>query len=102
MPTKAFLQGGGIVDAVADHAHRLAVLLAGVDVSQLILRQAAPLHLWDAQLAGDVLGGVGVVPGEEDGLHPPAAWVRRMVWAAWGGGCPTGPGTRPASHPPPQ
>ena len=58
-------QGRGIIDAVPDHAHPAPLFLAGADPVELILRQASGLELVDVQEAGDVAGGVLVVPGEE-------------------------------------
>ena len=63
-------QGGGVVDAVADHADRLAPALIPVDDIQLVLGQAAPFHLADPQLPGDGLGRLLVVPSQQHGSDP--------------------------------
>ena len=98
MPTIGLLQGGGIVDAVADHAHRLAVLLAGVDVSQLVLRQAArtaPLRMPSWPAMGRA--AFSWSPVSSTGARPPPGprWID--VGRARAAACPTGPGTRPAA-----
>lgn len=64
-----FFQRRGIVDAVTDHADGTACALAGVDEGQLVLGQAARMHLVNRKLAGDVLCGKPVVSCEQDGLY---------------------------------
>jgi hypothetical protein len=59
-------QGGGVVDAVADHGHDVAVRLEGGDPVGLVGRQHLGDDVLDADLAGDGLGGRGVVAGD----HP--------------------------------
>ena len=65
-------QSGGVVDAVADHAHRLSGRLIPVDGCQLILRQAVSAHRPDPQPSGDRLGGVFMVAGKQHRLDPKA------------------------------
>ena len=79
---QGFFQSGGVVDAVAHHAHRVPRLLAAVDPIQLILRAAVGLVHWNVQVSGNGAGGVLVVPGEEHRSHPrrlhPPDGLRRL------------------------
>ena len=69
-------QGGGVVDAVADHAGRA---MAGVELGDrrdLVGRQEVGSLFADAQLAGHGGGRPGVVAGEHDGLKARARAAR--------------------------
>ena len=56
-----------VVDAVADHADRIAFpLISGYPV-QFVLRQTTGMYIPDPELARDRIGGVLIVPGQENG-----------------------------------
>ena len=61
-----------IIDAVADHAHRLPLLLQRSDVLQLILRQTVCADLLYAETAANDVGRILVVAGQQHrlDLHP--------------------------------
>ena len=64
-----FFQGRRVVDPVADHAHRLSLLLILSDGCQLILRQAVGPHLTNLPFGGNGRGGVFMVAGQQHGLN---------------------------------
>ena len=71
-PTSGLGQGQGVVDAVADHGHHLAGLLAAADLGHLVLGQ----QLGDgvhAELTGDGPRRRLGVAGEQDRLQAEAA-----------------------------
>ncbi|BCM64732.1 hypothetical protein EASAB2608_00066 [Streptomyces sp. EAS-AB2608] len=63
-------QGGGVVDAVADHAHRAALGLEATDRVGLVLRQHLGQDPAHADLGGDGGGGASAVAGDDDRLCP--------------------------------
>ena len=58
-----------VVDAVADHAHLLAGLLACVDIGEFILRETAGAVFADADAGGDGRGGIFVIAREQHRLR---------------------------------
>ena len=56
---------GGVVDPVADHGHRAALVLQAPDRVQLAARVHPGDHVVDADLAGDRAGGALVVAGQQ-------------------------------------
>ena len=62
-------QRGRVVDAVADHGHRVAVGLQAADDRGLVVGQRLRDDLVDTDLGGDGAGGGGVVAGEQDGAQ---------------------------------
>ena len=59
-------QRGRVVDAVADHRHRTALVLEPLDDVDLVLRHDLGDDLVDADLGGDGLGDGLVVAGQQD------------------------------------
>ena len=59
-------EGGGIVDAVADHGDHSAFTLQTCDRVDLVARQHFGDHLCDSDLVGDGAGRGGVVAGQQD------------------------------------
>ena len=57
----------GVVDAVADHRHRLPLALELCDDVPLSVREDACDHAVDARLGADRRGGALVVPGQQHG-----------------------------------
>ena len=57
-------KGGGVVDAVADHADPAALRLQAADLVGLVLGQDLGQHPRYADLGGDRGGGAGVVAGD--------------------------------------
>ena len=64
-----FLQGGGIVDPVTNHADSLAVFLECINERQLVLGKAVCPHIVDAKLSGDGARRVFMVAGQKHRLH---------------------------------
>lgn len=62
-------QGSGVVDAVADHGHNLAVGLQVGDDGGFIGRQDVGDDGVDTDLSGDGVGDGLVVAGQQDGRH---------------------------------
>ena len=56
---------GGVVDAVADHRHGLALTLQAADDVDLLLRQHLRIDPFDADLGGDLLGDRLIVASEQ-------------------------------------
>ena len=65
----SLLQGGSIIDAIANHAHRHHLILIFPDIFQLAFRQALCLHLINMQLAGHMISSIGIVPSQQHRLH---------------------------------
>ena len=59
-------EGGGVVDAVADHRDYLLVLLQGLDVVGFVSGQHVCDHTVDAERTGDSLCRLPTVSGEHD------------------------------------
>ena len=59
-------EGGGVVDAVADHGYLVALLLEEADGGQLVGGEQVGFDIGDAGGLGDGDGGGGDVSGEED------------------------------------
>ena len=70
MPEVGLGEGGGVVDAVADHRHPPALVLQLGDLGGLVAGQHLGDDGVDAELAGDAPGGGLVVAGEHDDLDP--------------------------------
>ena len=62
----AFLQCGGIIEAIPDDEDAPALLLEGADAGDFVLREALGLEIGDADAVGDVLGDFSTIPGEHD------------------------------------
>ena len=77
-------EGGGVVDAVADHGDDLALGLEAADDLDLVAGQDLGDDGVDPDLVGDAAGGPLVVAGEQDGVSPRVAQLarsRRRWWA---------------------
>jgi hypothetical protein len=61
-------QGGGVIDAVADHGDALPLLLQPLDILGLVRREHLREHIRDTDLFGDRFCGAGVVAGDHPGL----------------------------------
>src|SRR6266545_4425551 len=66
-------EGGGVVDAVADHRHPGPVGLELADQVGFAAGQDPGVHPLDAELAGGVGGGGGIVAGNQDRFDAQAA-----------------------------
>ena len=66
-------QSRGVIDAIADHAHRLTCSLILINGLQLVLRQAVGLYRSDFKLSSYGQGSVFMVTGEQQALSPAAA-----------------------------
>ena len=64
-----YRQRRGVVDAVAHHRHAAAGGLLALDVGRLVLRALAGVHLGNAGLGGNGVGGSLLVAGEHHHLH---------------------------------
>ena len=63
------LERGRVVYAVADHADGQAALLIGFDAAELILRQTARAHFFNAEFRRDGVRGVGRIACQQHGRH---------------------------------
>ena len=70
-----------VVDAVADHADRIAFPLISGNPVQFILRQTTGMYIPDPELARDRIGGMKIVPGQENGPDADPAEGRDHVFA---------------------
>ncbi len=66
-------QGGGVVDAVADHRHAQAALLKSANAGQLSCGVEAGFHFGDSGLRGDGRGSGSRVAGEHEHAQAGAA-----------------------------
>ena len=72
IPASAFFRAGASFIAVAYHADGLSRGLAGADVVQLVLREAAGAEFVYPGGAGDALRRARMVAGQQHGLDPGA------------------------------
>ena len=66
-PYVRFFQGGGVVDAVADHADGFLIFLGSVDDIHLILGQTVRADFPDTETPGNFPGGTQVIAGQQNG-----------------------------------
>ena len=62
-------EGGGVVDAVADHADEMAFALQAPDLERFVFGQHFGAHASDPDLAGDRGRGAAVVAGDHDDIE---------------------------------
>ena len=75
-------EGGGVVDAVADHAGRSVAGVKPGDGLGLVFGEQAGAEVVDAEVAGDGRGGRRVVAGEHDVRRPRACSSARTAAAS--------------------
>ena len=69
-PDVGLREGGGVVDAVADHGDLLALVLESLDIAGLVLGRDLGEHAVDAELVSDGRGRALVVARDHRDLEP--------------------------------